>query len=82
MTFVLENLRLRDLVAIVRQNQAFHDEFVRFLATHRYRDVHAFVKRIVNPTPQGGIESNVARLTRRSRRKDGGRASLRDAGCS
>lgn len=44
MTFVLENLRLRDLVAIVRQNQAFHDEFVRFLAAHGYRDVHAFVK--------------------------------------
>jgi hypothetical protein len=44
MTFVLENLRLRDLVAIVRQNQAFHDEFVRFLAAHRYPDVHAFVR--------------------------------------
>lgn len=44
MTFVLENLRLRDLVAIVRQNQAFHDEFVRFLATHGYRDVHTFVR--------------------------------------
>lgn len=44
MTFVLENLRLRDLVAIVRQNQAFHKEFVRFLATQGYPDVHAFVR--------------------------------------
>jgi len=44
MTFVLENLLLRDLVAIVRQNQVFHDEFVRFLATHGYSDVHAFVR--------------------------------------
>ena len=44
MTFVLENLRLRDLVAIVRQNQAFHDEFVRFLVTQGYPDVHAFVR--------------------------------------
>lgn len=43
MTFVLENLRLRDLVAIVRQNQAFHDEFVRFLAAHGYKGVHSFV---------------------------------------
>jgi hypothetical protein len=42
-TFVLENLRLRDLVAIVRQNQAFYEEFVRFLSTHGYADVHAFV---------------------------------------
>lgn len=44
MTFVLENLRLRDLVAIVRQNQAFYDEFVRFLSAHGYPDVHAFVQ--------------------------------------
>jgi len=44
MTFVLENLRLRDLVAIVRQNQAFYEEFVRFLSTHGYADVHAFVR--------------------------------------
>jgi hypothetical protein len=44
MTFVFENLRLRDLVAIVRQNQAFHEEFVRFLVTQGYPDVHAFVR--------------------------------------
>lgn len=44
MTFVLENLRLRDLVAIVRQNQAFYEEFVRFLSTHGYADVHAFMR--------------------------------------
>lgn len=44
MTFVLENLRLRDLVAIVRQNQAFYEEFVRFLGTQGYPDVHAFVR--------------------------------------
>jgi hypothetical protein len=43
MTFVLENLRLRDLVAIVHQNQEFYEEFVRFLAIHGYDDVHAFV---------------------------------------
>lgn len=44
MTFVLENLRLRDLVAIVRQNQAFYEEFVRFLSAHGYPDVHGFVR--------------------------------------
>jgi len=44
MTFVIENLRLRDLVAIVHQNQSFHDEFVQFLSNHGYPDVHTFVK--------------------------------------
>jgi hypothetical protein len=44
MTFVLENLRLRDLVAIVHQNQEFYEEFVRFLSIYGYGDVHAFVR--------------------------------------
>jgi hypothetical protein len=60
MTFVLENLRLRDLVAIVRQNQAFHDEFVRFLADHGYRDVHAFVKEANDAKAVRVLESYLA----------------------
>lgn len=43
MTFVLENQRLRDLVAIVRQNQAFYKEFLTFLKTEGYKDIHGFV---------------------------------------
>lgn len=43
MEFVIENLRLKDLVAIVRQNQKFHDEFVSFLKKAKYPDVHAFI---------------------------------------
>lgn len=58
--FVLENLRLRDLVAIVRQNQAFHDEFVRFLSGHGHRDVHAFVKEAEDANADGGLILNCA----------------------
>ena len=43
MDFVIDNLRLAELVAIVRQNEAFFDAFVEFLAERGYRDVHAFV---------------------------------------
>ncbi|MFH0939428.1 MAG: hypothetical protein V1899_09135, partial [Planctomycetota bacterium] len=43
MTFVLENLRLRDLVAIVRQNQEFYTEFVAFLKLAGYSDIHDFI---------------------------------------
>jgi hypothetical protein len=43
MTFVIENLRLRDLVAIVKQNQAFYTEFLEFLKGKGYKDIHAFM---------------------------------------
>ena len=43
MTFVLENLRLKDLVAIVRQNQGFYAEFLSLLKAEGYADVHHFV---------------------------------------
>lgn len=43
MTFVLENVRLKDLVAIVRQNQGFYTEFLAFLKADGYADVHQFV---------------------------------------
>jgi hypothetical protein len=48
MTFVLENLRLRDLVAIVRQNQAFYTEFVAFLKGEGYKDIHSFMNERTN----------------------------------
>jgi len=48
MTFVIENLRLRDLVAIVKQNQAFYSEFLEFLKGRGYKDIHAFVNERVD----------------------------------
>src|SRR3954470_19753106 len=41
--FIIENLRLRELVAIVNANRAFFEEFEGFLAAHGYADVRAFV---------------------------------------
>ena len=43
MAFVIENLRLMELVAIVRQNQKFYDDFCVYLKEHGYRDVHNFI---------------------------------------
>ena len=43
MDFVIDNLRLAELVAIVRQNESFFDAFVLFLAERGYQDVHAFI---------------------------------------
>jgi len=44
MAFIIENLRLQELVAIVKQNQKFYEDFCCFLNEHDYADVHAFVK--------------------------------------
>ena len=43
MCFVIENLRLRELVAIVKQNQRFYEDFCVYLQQRNYRDVHAFI---------------------------------------
>ena len=43
MDFVIDNLRLAELVAIVRQNEAFFDAFVEFLAQRGYSNIHAFI---------------------------------------
>src|ERR1039457_2104997 len=43
MAFVIENLRLRELVAIVKQNQQFYVDFCVYLRQRNYRDVHAFI---------------------------------------
>lgn len=43
MSFVIENLRLRDLVTIVKQNQQFYAEFVKFLTGKGYKDIHDFI---------------------------------------
>jgi hypothetical protein len=43
MGYVIENLRLKELIAIVRMNQAFYNEFVAFLDSNGYPTVHAFI---------------------------------------
>ena len=43
MELVIDNLRLAELVAIVRQNESFFDSFVLFLVQNGYADIHAFI---------------------------------------
>src|SRR5271154_1337023 len=43
MAFVIENLRLRDLVAIIRQNQKFYEDFCVYLKQSGYQDLHSFI---------------------------------------
>lgn len=43
MDLVIDNLRLAELVAIVRQNESFFDAFVEFLGRHGYQDIHSFI---------------------------------------
>jgi len=42
-SFIIENLRLRELVSIVNANRAFFEEFEGFLTGDGYADVRAFV---------------------------------------
>lgn len=42
--YVVDNLRLQDLVAVVDQNKDFFDDFVRFLSVKGYKDVFAFIQ--------------------------------------
>ncbi len=44
MDFVLYNLRLKELVAIVKENRMFFDEFVGFLHTHGYSSILEFIQ--------------------------------------
>ena len=44
MSFVIENIRLKELVAITNANKPFHDELLEFLRGEGYLNLHAFVK--------------------------------------
>jgi hypothetical protein len=44
MDFVLHNLRLQELVAIVQENRGFYEDFVAFLKQEGYSSVHNFVE--------------------------------------
>ena len=43
MEFVIENIRLRELVAVVNDNRAFFDDILSFLESHGYCSIYAFV---------------------------------------
>jgi hypothetical protein len=40
---VLENLRLRELIAIVKANKAFYDEFIQYLTNKGYHNISQFI---------------------------------------
>jgi hypothetical protein len=44
MDFVLQNLRLKELVAIVQENKRFYEDFVAFLKSEGYNSVLDFVR--------------------------------------
>ena len=44
MDFILHNLRLRELVAIVQENRSFYQDFVDFLVEERYASILDFVQ--------------------------------------
>lgn len=48
MDFILHNLRLAELVAIVQENQAFYEDFVHFLQTEGYNSILAFIQEPVD----------------------------------
>lgn len=56
---MLENLRLRELIAIVRANQAFYDEFVDYLKSQGYADVSEFIS---EPSDEKALEIITAYL--------------------
>jgi hypothetical protein len=42
--YVIDNLRLKELVIVVRQNKAFFDEFIALLKRHGFDSIHDFVR--------------------------------------
>ena len=55
MDFVLQNLRLRDLVAIVQENRNFYEDFVAFLADEGYDSVLEFIQDATDERAAGTI---------------------------
>lgn len=43
MDYVIENLRLRELMVVVNENQAFYEDFVEFLKEKGYSSVYEFI---------------------------------------
>lgn len=43
MTFVVDNLRLKELAIVAEQNRPIYDDFINYLQQHGYPSLHAFV---------------------------------------
>jgi hypothetical protein len=61
--FLIENIRLRELVAIVNANRAFYDDFVAFLIEEGFGSVHEFIN---EPSDEKALETLIHYLGRRS----------------
>lgn len=44
MEFVIENIRLRELVLVVNENRAFFDDFISFLSEQGFNNIHKFIR--------------------------------------
>lgn len=58
--FVVDNLRLQELAAIVEQNKPFYDAFLRFLQGNGYNDVAAFIHDTDSTKARSTIEAYLA----------------------
>jgi hypothetical protein len=63
MGFLIENIRLRELVAIVNENRDFYDDFVVFLTEEGYVSIHEFVN---EPSDEKALEVLTRYLNRRN----------------
>lgn len=43
MNYIIENLRLKELILIVNQNKKFYEEFLAFLKTRGYKNIREFI---------------------------------------
>ncbi len=59
MDFIIENIRLRELVLIVEENRLFFDDFCQFLLAKGYMDLHEFVN---EDDPDRALETIAAYL--------------------
>ena len=57
MAFIVENIRLKELVGIVNANRPFFDDFVRFIAQHGYSHVRDFINEPRDDAAQGVIRA-------------------------
>lgn len=63
MDFVLHNLRLAELVAIVHENRAFYEDFVQFLRHEEYESVLSFIQ---EPSDEKAAKTISKYLSRKS----------------
>jgi hypothetical protein len=64
MDFVLHNLRLQELVAIVRENKRFYDDFVNFLQEAGYKTVLEFIQEASDEKASLTISKYLARASK------------------